>query len=515
MEGQVNNKLIAKNTIVLYLRMLFTLAVSLFTARELLRILGVEDFGLYNVVGGVVLMFGFLNSAMVASSQRFISFSLGEGDEIKQKKVFSTSILIHFTIALVILLLAETAGLWFLNNRMTIPDGRYDAVNWVYQAAIASFACQIIQVPFSASVIAHEKMTFYALISIVDACAKLGIVYVLAIFEVDKLRLYALLLLGISITNLILYIIFCRVRFCECRFSFHVDRSFYKEMLSFAGWSFIGNFGFTAKDYGVNIILNVFCGPMVNAARGIAYQVMNAVHGFVGNFQTAMNPQITKRYAIRDVESMVSLVKSGSRYSFYLLAIIIVPLFIRAEYVLHLWLDEVPDMTLQFLRLTLIMSLMNSMHGPLVTAMQATGKIKVFQITIASIMLMDLPMAYILLKLGFTPYSVMYVAIVTAFVGLIVRAVLLDRLIKIDLKDFILNVILRNLCLSALLFVPAALLSIFIPQTFWGLILFCSMSAIWSLLVIYSNLKNSERYFVKTKARAIMMKLNFKFNNER
>ena len=421
MANQIDNTLIARNTAVLYLRMLFTLSISLFTTRELLRILGVEDFGLYNVVGGVVLMFGFLNNAMIASSQRFISFALGEGDVSRQKNVFSTSILIHLTIAIVILFLAETIGLWFLNNKMTIPNDRLEAVNWVYHAAMASFFCQILQVPFSSSVIAHEKMSYFAVISIIDAVLKLVIVYLLSISSVDKLKLYAFLLLNISLLNLFLYVFYTRLKFKECRFHPHFDVHLYKEMLSFTGWSFVGNFGFAAKDYGVNIILNIFCGPVVNAARGIAYQVMSAVSGFVSNFQTAMYPQIVKRYATGEISSMISLVKNGSRYSFYLLAIIVIPLYIKADYVLNLWLSDVPELTVQFLRLALIMALINSMFGPLVAAIQATGKIKVFQITITSIMFLDLPLSYFLLKSGVQPYCVMYIAISTAFIGLLAR----------------------------------------------------------------------------------------------
>lgn len=495
--NSINNKLILKNTAVLYFRMIFTLGVTLFTTRELLRILGVEDFGLYNVVGGVVMMFSFLNNAMVASSQRFISYALGEGDKQKQRQVFSTSVFIHIYIALVILLFAETIGLWFLNSKMTIPESRYIAANWVFQAAIISFVCQILSVPFSASVVAHEKMSFFAFVSILDSVLKLLIVYLLIIFDADKLKLYSVMMLGISMLNFALHLLYTRHRFSECRLSRNIDRHLYKEMLSFAGWSFVGNFGFASKDYGVNIILNIFCGPTVNAARGIAYQVMNAVNGFVINFQTAMNPQITKRYAAGEVDSMITLVKNGSRYSFYLLSIIMVPLMVRAEYVLDLWLVDVPDLALQFMRLTLVMSVVNSMHGPFVTAIQATGKIKVFQLTIASIMLLDLPISFILLKSGAASYNVMYVAIGTAFIGLIARAVLLNHLIKIGLKDYIINVVCRNIILFVLMFLASSYVSQFIPQTFWGLIGICLVSIIISTIIIYFNLSRIEKKFIQ------------------
>lgn len=495
--NQVNNKLIAKNTIILYFRMLITLGIALFTTRELLRILGTEDFGLYNVIGGIVLMMGFLNNAMIASSQRFISFSLGEGNTKKQKEVFSSSILIHLTIALIILVLSETVGLWFVNNKMTIPENRICAVKWVYQASIASFICNIMQVPFSATVIAHEKMTFYAIVSIIDSIFKLTIVYILTLINFDQLKLYAIFTFGISFLNFILYIFYTKIKFNECQFSWNIERSLYSQMLKFAGWSFVGNFGFAAKDYGVNIILNIFCGPIVNASRGIAYQVMNAVNAFVANIQTAMNPQITKRYAIGEIDSMIQLVKNSSRYSFYLLSIIIVPLYVRAEYVLNLWLDEPPNMTLQFLRLTLIMSLINSMHGSLVTAMQATGKIKVFQITIASIMILDLPIAYTLLKIGCSPYSVMYSAIFTAFIGLIARVILLNKLIYINIRNFLIDIVIKNIFLFVIMFLPIWLLSLYIPQTFVGFVILTLVSIIYSLAVIYCSCYKNEKLLIK------------------
>lgn len=269
-------------------------------------------------------------------------------------------------------------------------------------------------------------------------------------------------------------------------------------MLSFAGWSFVGNFGVSVKDYGVNILLNIFCGPEVNAARGIAYQVMNAVNGFVSNFQTAMNPQITKRYAIGSIDSMISLIRNGCRYSFYLLSIIVIPLFIRSDYVLSIWLDRVPDLTIQFLRLALLMAMVNSMSGPLVIAMHATGKIQVFQITIALILSLDIPISYLLLKYGFSPYSVMFSAIMTALIGLIARTILLNRLIKIDVKKFILNVIFRNFVIGFIMYIPAFFISRIIPLTFTGLLLFCIISILWSLIVIFISLSKSEKETIVT-----------------
>lgn len=474
--------------------MLFYMIVTLYTSRVILMVLGTDDYGTYNIVGGIVMMFNFLNQAMVSSSQRFISYEQGKGDETSQTKVFSTSVVIHLIIALVILLLSETIGIWWLNNKLVVEPDRLYAAKWVFQSSILAFICTITTVPYVSSVIAHEKMGFYAIVTIMDATMKLIIAFIIPYFSYDKLILYAILTTCISFLNFIVYRIYCKRLFSECHFFLHKDYHYYNKMLSFAGWSFVGNFGVSAKDYGVNIVVNLFSGPAVNAARGIAYQVTMAINGFVSNFQTAMRPQITKRYAAGEIDSMMTLVKNGSRYSFYLLSFIAVPLLIRADYVLHLWLSNVPEFTLAFLQLALLMGVINSMYGPFMTAIQATGNIKIFQICIALIMCLDLPIAYYILSKGAAPYSVMYVAIATSILALFARLYLLYREVKFNLMEFVITVVFKNACLFIAFLVLPFYASRYIPQNFIGLCVIIIISTLWTGCFIYfGGLSKTER----------------------
>lgn len=488
---------IAKNTALLYLRMIIVILVNLYASRVILECLGVDDYGLYNVVGGIVSMFVFLNTAMVASSQRFIAFEQGRNDAARARSVYSTSVLIHIIIAFVVVLLSETAGLWFLNHRMNIIPERLNAANWVYQSAIVCFVFKILIVPETSSVVAHERMGVYALASIVFSLVQLGAALFLYMTDSDKLITYSVLIIAAEVVNFAIYKFYCRGKFPECRFRSPSDRALFKDMLSFAGWSFVGNFGIAMRGPGVNIILNMFCGTAVNAARGIAYQVSSVVSNFVNNFQTALTPQITKRYAAEETESMVKLVFTGSRISFFLLAVIVVPLFIRSPYVLALWLKEVPGMTVEFLRLVLVVSLVNSMVGPITTALQATGKIKLFQIVIAVLMVLDLPIAYILLKAGVRPYAVVYASVFTEVAALLARVLLLNAQIRIDVRLFIRSVILRPALVFAIMFLLPYLIDGFFPQTFAGLVLICLISLVWSFLSIVAlGLDRPERNYL-------------------
>lgn len=493
------NSRIARNTGVLYVRMLLIMAVNLYMSRVVLDVLGVEDYGIYNVVGGIVMMFSFMNGAMVAASQRFITYELGTGTLLRRRKVFSISVCIHALIAGLIFLLAETIGIWFLNEQLNIPEVRMTAANWIYQCSILSFMVSVLIVPYTASVIAHERMNVYAYVGIMDVALKLSVTFLILWIRWDKLILYAVLLLTVVMINGFVYTVYCKRHFRSCRFDLKLcrDRKLFRDMFSFAGWSFVGNFGFSAKDYGVNILINLFFGPAVNAARALAYQVSGAINAFVSNFHMAMNPQITKRYAVGERDAMVDLVERGSRYSFFLLAIIVVPVLIRTPYILGLWLKEVPEFSIQFLRLVLLMALVNSMTVPLVTAIQATGHIKKFQIVIASIMLVDLPLSYLILKLGAPPYAVMYIAIGTAVVGLLARLSLLAALIQINVRRFVLSVYMRCTGVFTAIYLPMMFASQHMPRNFVGLILLCMLSLLWSALILFfGGCKKDEREFV-------------------
>lgn len=495
-----SNKRIAKNAFLLYIRLLFSLVVTLYTSRVILETLGVEDFGIYNVVGGMVMMFNFLNAAMISSSQRFISYEQGTGDRNRQKIVYTTSVNIHALISIVVVILAETIGLYFLNNKMNISADRMIAANWVYQSAIITFVLNVLNVPQSASVIAHERMDFYAVVSILDTVLKLVIAISIAYFTIDKLIVYSILLITIALINITLYFIYTRIKFAECRYCYTLDKQLFKKMLSFAGWSFMGNFGITVKDYGVNIILNIFCGAAVNAARGIAYQVMGAVNGFVTSFQTAINPQIVKRYAKGNIESMVDLVEGGCKYSFFLLTVIVTPLIIRMPYVLELWLKNVPEYAIAFVSLALVMAVVNSMFNPLVTAVQATGNVKLFNIAVSLVMFCDLPISYIILSEGCTPYAVMFVAISTAIIGLFVRLIILSRYIKINALSFISRVFLKDFLLFGIIYFVPFLINPYISNSFIGLLIESIICVIWSSVVIYFiGFNDKEKSFVKAK----------------
>ena len=481
----INNTRIAKNTILLYFRMIIVIVINLYASRVILAQLGVDDYGIFNVVGGIVTMFGFLNNAMITSSQRFISYEQGRSDVVRQRMVYSSAVLVHWIIAVIVILMAESIGLWIVETKLNIPQARMGAACAVYHASVAVFVLKVIMVPDQASVVAHENMSLYALVSILDAVLQLVIIYILRLVSSDKLIVYALLLVAVAVINNVIYGFYSRFSYKECRIQFKIEWGLFKEMLSFAGWSFVGNIGIALRGPGVNILLNRSFGPAVNAARGLAAQVSSVVSNFVTNFQTAANPQITKRYAAGMEDSMASLIKSTAKYSFFLLAIVVVPLYVRADQVLKLWLESVPELTLQFLRLSLIVALLNSMVGPFTTGLQATGRIKVFQIVIALIMLAELPLAYFALKLEIEPFKVVYVTIGTELIALIARIVLLDRQISINVWKVLCSIVLRCAAVCLLMFLLPAFLQLVIPVTLPGLVLLCIISLMWSAGAIW------------------------------
>ena len=493
------NKRIAHNTLMLYIRMILVMGITLYTSRIVLKELGVENYGIYNVVGGVVAMFNLLVGSLRAATQRFITFELGKSENRQLKRIFSASVTIHFIISIVIFILAESIGIWFLNTQMNIPVERMVAANWVFQCSVFTFIINLISVPYNAAIIAYEKMSVFAYISVVEVILSLIIVYLLALTNYDKLIVYALLLLSVAFIIRLIYVKFCASCLSECKFSFLWDKLLFREMFSFIGWNFIGAGSGVLMTQGVNIVLNIFCGVTINAARGIAYQVSGVVQGFVQNFQMAMNPQITKLYASGERQAMLSLVFRGSRFSFYLLLMVVIPVLLNTSYILKLWLTVVPENTDMFLRLVLIMSLIHSMAGSLVTAIQATGRIKKFQICIALVMLMDIPLSYCLLKFGYASYSVMYIAIFTTIIGLFVRLWILKQSLSISLTAYMKQVVLKNL----LIFI----LSFFIPfyccsdaTNFGELVLYTLGLLIYvASIIFFTGLQKNERKFLSER----------------
>lgn len=470
-------------------------------------ILGVDDYGIYNVVGGVVAMLSFLNSAMVQASQRYISFAQGVGSLERQKVVFSTSMLTHFTIALIILIVMGTIGLWYVNNKVVLPPERLFAANIIFLFSTLTFISRVLVVPFNASVIAYENMSVYATISIVDYVLQLIFVVLLKFIDADKLITYGGLMLLVSISNFFAYYIYCKRNYIECKFKLVTDFSLFKEMLSFASWAFLGGFGYVARSQGVNLIINLFCGPAINAARAVAYQVQAAIQTFVSSFQQALNPQITKRYAADRVDSMMMLVKMGSKYSFLALLVCCLPFFVRAKYVLQLWLGQVPEFAAEFLILALCMSLITSFGGALNTAMQATGNIKLFQIVVSIIMCLDIPAAYWLLNIGIEPYLVTSVSIVTSFLCLVAKLLLLRRLVRYNVRDFAYNCILRCFLIAGLVFPGYYYISNELPETFISFILLCLISVMsCGILIVAFGLERWERNYLKSYIINILKK---------
>ena len=450
-----NNKRIAKNTLLLYFRMLLTMCVALYTSRVVLAALGIADYGIYNVVGGIVVLFTFINNAMVTSTQRYLNFELGRNDIAQARKIFSISLNIHILIALFILLLSETIGLWFLNTTIQYPDSRETAVQITYQFSILTTCIKVIRTPYNAAIIAHERMSFYAYLSILESVLQLGIAFILMLLDSDRLIMYGLLLGVVAIIINLCYYVYCRKHFEICHYQYFRDSSLYRQLLSFSGWSLFGSVANMGASQGLNMLLNVFFGVTVNAAMGIATQVSAAVASFVSNFQMAFNPQIVKSYAAGDINYFVRLVLSTSKYSYLLLFVIALPIYICCPEVLHVWLTEVPDYAVSFCRLMLIFSLLDALQAPLWLSVQATGKIRNYQILMSFMILSNLPITYVCLKFGYSPNSVLVVRCLINFITLFVRLWYLKRLYNFPVWEFVKEGIFRIVPITMLAYIVA------------------------------------------------------------
>lgn len=495
-----NNKRIAKNTLLLYVRMLFMMAVSLYTSRVVLNTLGVEDYGIYNVVGGVVAMFGFINASMSSATQRFITFALGKGDRENLQKVFSTSLQIHLLISLIIVLLGETLGLWFMSEKMQIPENRMDAAFWVFQCSILSTVVMILSVPYNATIIAHEKMSAFAYISILEVILKLAVVYALWIGSFDKLILYAVLILVVQVLIRFCYSVYCNKHFEETTYRHIWDKVLFKEMTGFAGWNLFGNLSSVLFSQGLNILLNLFFGPVVNAARAVAVQVQSAIQQFVSNFQMALNPQITKTYAQGNLDAMHHLMFRSARFSFFLLFLLSLPVLLETDFILKFWLKTVPDYTVIFLRIMICTSLIYTLANPLMIANQATGKVKRYQVVCGSILLMILPISYVVLKLGFPAYSVFFVHFIIEIITQVARMIMLRPIIGIYIREyvkFIYMPVILVVFLSLLIPISVYLNMEATTLRFFVVCPICILSV--SFVVYVFGLSGNERDFVRAK----------------
>ena len=446
-----NNKRIAKNTLFLYTRMLLLMVLGLYTSRIVLQALGVSDYGIYSLVGGFVAMLAYMNSVFVSASQRFISYALGNEDSKNLHNVFCTSVTVHYILAILILIIAETFGLWFINTHLNIEPGRLEAANWVFQCSVLSLMINIISIPYNACIIAHEHMKIYAYVSIFEAFAKILNVYLLMVFPFDKLIQYAIYSLVISMIVRTIYVFYCKKHFEECKYQYYIDKSLFKKMANYAGWTAVGTLGFTFKDQTLNIILNLFYNTAVNAARGIAVSVSGMVNQFASNFFLAVTPQITKRYAKGDIEGTQKLVYTSAKFAFFMLGLLTIPLCLNLRYLLELWLGVVPEYTYEFIIVILISTLIASFASPVTNAIQATGNIRNFQIGICLIFIMEIPLAYILLKNGASPYVALCPSIATQFIGVLFRFYLLKKQVSgYSFRYYLLRIVLKSLLLLAL-----------------------------------------------------------------
>lgn len=495
---------IARNTLFLYFRQILIMLVSLCTVRVVLNVLGAEDYGIYNVVAGVVTMLGFLSGAMATASQRYFSFDLGKGDTEHLRTTFSVTLQIYLLIAAAVIVLAETAGLWFVKSRLVIPPERTAAANVIYQAAAVSFLLTLMTTPYMACIIARENMNVYAYASIAEAVLKLAAVFVLRVLPFDKLALYGILLAAVALVNTGIYRLYCRRNYAECRFRPVRDRRLFREIVGYSGWNLFGSLVGVFKNQMTDILLNIFFTPVVNAARAVASQVNGAVVSFSANFSTAVRPQIIKSYASEQKDECISLVFYGCKITFFLMYVFSLPLVLEMDFVLGLWLKNPPPLAAVFTRLALIDAVIDSISYPIMTLAQATGKIRLYQGVVGGILLLNLPVSYAVLKRGAPPFSVMAVAVCITLLAFIVRLLIVKHLTEFSLRAFARRVVLpvmkASLCSAA---VPVLLKMLIKNTTVEFFAVGFSSVVLCGLSVLFVGMNRSERNALVQKIRRL------------
>lgn len=502
-----NKKRIAQNTFMLYIRMLFLMIVNLYTSRVILQALGVEDYGVYNAIAGFIAMFSMVSSAIAGAISRFITFVLGQGDKDKLKKVFSTAIIIQLTLAAIVVVLVEVVGVWFLNTHMTIPDGREVAANWVLQFALVTFALNLWSTPYNAALIAHEKMAAFAYIGIFEGVANLIIAFMVMYSPFDRLVVYGAFICLIALITRMIYNGYCKKHFDECIFKWAFDYTLFKEMFSFAGWNFIGSISGLLRDQGINILFNVFCGPIINAARGLAIQVQTAVFKFSSNFYVAVQPQITKSYASDNVDESHDLVLRSSRFAFLLLTAMIVPLITETDFILRLWLKEVPAHTTAFVQIILLYTLIDSLSTPLIYLMLATGNIKRYQIVVGLFNFLNFPLAWIILYCGGSPELSQLSILFFSLGALILRISMLRPMTHFPVREFMLNTVSRCLFIVTICFIVSFTISRCLDNGFSRFILNFSVTELTlGILLLTIGLNPGEKKFIREKVNSFKNK---------
>ncbi|MBO7477766.1 MAG: lipopolysaccharide biosynthesis protein [Salinivirgaceae bacterium] len=489
----IDQKRIAKNTLLLYLRIGLVMLVGLYTSRVVLDALGEVDFGIYNAVGGIVMMFSFLSSTMSTSCQRFYSYEMGRGNYDELRRTFSLSILVFTAIMFVVSALAEGSGIWLLYNKMHLED-RFDAAWWVLHCSVVSFMFTIMRTPFVGMVFAKEKMKFFAYLSVIEVLGNLGVAFLIARHGGDRLIFYSLLMIAVNASVTMFYLVYCRMFYPECKFSFYWDKKRFLEIFSFAGWNMIGSLSNICKSHGLNILLNTFFSPAVNAARGLAYKIFVSLQAFAENFYWAVRPQIIKSYSAGDRAAMLKLVCQSSKFSYYLMLAMSLPVFVETPFLLGIWLKEVPDYTVIFTRLAIINSVIESITNPMAAAMQAHGKIRDYNLVVGGFILTILPISYLLLRFGFPPETVFYVSIAVCALAVVVRLLFVRRYVGLSLRAYTRDVLVPAAVVTVLVSIFPGIVAWMVENEVIRFFAVISVSlAATALAVLFVGLTASER----------------------
>ena len=495
-----NSKRIAKNTLLLYFRMLLMMFIGLFTSRVILNALGIEDYGVYNAVGGVVTVFTFMTNSIASAISRYLSFEIGRNDTARLKRVFATSLMMQIMMALLICILVETVGLWFLNHRMVIPDGRMPAARWVLHCSLGVLVVNLMSVPFNATIIAHEKMSAFAVISILEAVLKLSVALVLTLSASDKLILYALLMLAVAFVVRLAYGMYCNRRFVESRVGPQFDRGMLKEMVGMAGWNFFGSSAFVFNTQGLNLVTNLFFGVTVNAARGVATQVEGIVKQFVTNFLTALNPQITKSWAGGEKDYCFELVGKGIKYAYLVVLLFAVPVAFEAQFLLEIWLGTVPELSALFVKLVIVGLMVDIVTNPLTILALATGDVRRFYLVTGCVSYLILPVVWILFKCGAPAFCAYVVFIAGYFCVACCKLALMHAQVGFPVWRFVREVVSKLALVTVLSAILPTLLWLWLPEGWLRLILVGIASVAGIVVSTYAfALTKGEREFFLSK----------------
>jgi len=482
--------------------MLLLMFVALYTSRVVINILGIDDFGTYNIIGGIVVLFSFLNNALTTASQRFFSYELGR-QKGNLSEVFGSSLVCHIVVALIVIVIAETVGLWFVNTRLNIPPDRFIAAKWVYQFTILTFVLNILRIPYHSIIIAYEKMSIYAYISIIEAFFKLGMVFMLRAIPFDRLILYAALMAVVPLLCNMIYMLYCKKKFDCCKKVIVPKNSqAYKTLFSFFGWSMLGGAANVSAQQGGNILINIFHGVALNAGFGVANQASHAVSTFVNNFQLAFNPHLVKLYAQNKIEELNTLIMRTSLFSFYLIWILSLPLMLNMHFVLELWLKTVPPYAESFCMMMLIYYLIDAIQAPLFMTIYATGNIKNYQIWLSALIVMNIPISWLLLRAGYSPTSVLFTRMMINLLTAIIRTFYIRRLIPFHTKDYLINVCLRSLLVVIISALPLILIQRHVSIN--NLVMILVSVALTGITIWIIGLSGDERQQLKEFAYAFV-----------